>query len=143
MDKLIAIKELYRDRMSGYVTDKAFIHDIEVFLPSLIEELQQLRKSQLKPATKFLGNSIEDQFYHIITELDESRTEVYRLSRQIKLNSYKKDQTKLRALDELNDLQISCETLKAIIEPDENKRDESMIKTIQKNTNREGGSYYE
>ena len=92
-----------------------------------IQELDQLRQSQIQPAVKFLSNSIGDQFQHVITEMEEVINELNSLIDD-------KDETaRPRALDECNDWQISIETLKAIIEPDESKRKESMIKTIAKN----------
>lgn len=92
-------------------------------------ELKQRRESVLSPATKFLNNDAQEQLLHVFNEFIEIRNA---LAFEIKENQ----------LDECNDGQISLETLKAIIEPDENKRRESMIKTIQKNTDRVGGSYY-
>ena len=121
------------DRLDEIILD---FQDNEEEVYDLLVELKQRRESALRPATKFLSSSIADQFQHVMSEMEEVINE---------LNSLvdNGDETaRPRSLDECNDWQISIETLKAIIEPDEDKRRESMIKTIKKNTDRKGGSYY-
>jgi len=92
-----------------------------------LQELDQYRRSKLKPATKFLTNTPHEQWTHVMQEMEEALKEI------IDLVDNKKEEAEPKALDELNDLQISIETLKAIIEPDESKRMESMIRTVNKN----------
>ena len=92
-----------------------------------LQEWDQLKKYKLKPAIKFLTNTPYEQWEHVLQEMDEALNEI------IDLVDHEHVEVKSKVLDELNDLQISIETLKTIIEPDEEKRMESMIRTVNKN----------
>lgn len=105
-------------------------------LYKLLHELELLRRSQIQPAVKYLSNTIDEQLDKVTNEFEELMNEL------IDLVDHGNEDARPRSLDECNDMQIVIETLKAIIEPDEDKRRESMIKTIQKNIDRIGGSYY-
>lgn len=122
LDKVI---EHFSFKMENTATIIVGGKDFNKGVRDLLIELKQLRRSQMQPAVKFLGNSIQDQFNHVISEINEIENEIY--------PPFANKIDKEKALDECNDGQISLESLKAIIEPDENKRRESMIKTIAKN----------
>jgi hypothetical protein len=95
---------------------------------SALQELKNRRENDLRPANKFLGASINQQLIHVESELKEVVDAIY--------NRNDVTRSVAEILDEINDLQISAETLKAIIEPNEDVRRKAMIKTIRKNASR-------
>lgn len=70
-----------------------------------LTEFKQLRRSQMKPAVKYLGNSVEKQLIHMDTEVDEIFNEYY-YKDSVKENI---DIEKLAM--EVIDLQFSCQTM--------------------------------
>lgn len=116
------------DRLDTIIDNHACwkIHD-------LLQELKQRRKYDLRPADKFLGNSRLEQYMHIDSELKEVRTA---------MNDYALEYTDTldNLIEELIDLQMSCETMLAILGLDEQQRREARSRVIEKNRLR---GYYE
>jgi hypothetical protein len=83
------------DELLITMKDKEEISDVF----KLLKELKQLRKSQLQPAVRFLGNSIVKQLYHMHSELDEVENEMS-----------KNFINKIMLAMEVVDLQMSCQT---------------------------------
>jgi hypothetical protein len=102
----------------------------------LLQELKQRRESELRPADKFLGNSLNAQMYHVKSELEEC-IEAYE-NLIIEFDYCQSKQEKL--IEELIDLQMSCETMICLLGLDEQQRMEARKKVIEKNTARH---YYE
>ena len=90
-----------------------------------LTELRDRRESELRPATKFLGNSIHEQMSHLLSEFDEVMVEYgWTITNE------------QRFAEELIDLQMSCETMLAILDLNEQQRNEARRKVIAKNTER-------
>lgn len=103
---------------------------------SLLKELQTRRESDIKPCNKYLGNSIGKQLAHIDTEQKEALDELrdYVIFKDV--NIEQAEQSRQAALMELTDWQTSIETLKTILEPDEQARRDVQKKVIAKNDER-------
>jgi hypothetical protein len=69
---------------------------MEYFVRDCMVELKQLRRSQMQPAVKYLGNDVMKQFRHMYSELVEISNEMW-------------DVCKL--IEEIIDLQFSCQTM--------------------------------
>lgn len=88
----------------------------------------------LKPATKFLNNTLDEQFIHIRQEFDEVREAK---------NDYKENpsqENKEHLIEELIDLQTGCETLLAILGLKTIERAMAQAQVMEKNRER---GYYE
>lgn len=97
---------------------------VEDGIRELLLELQDLRSAELRPATKFLGNTKYQQYGHISEEYIEVA------------NSLEDEQ---HLIEELIDLQMSCETMLAILGFDEEARRGLCRQVIAKN---EARGYY-
>ena len=93
----------------------------------LLQELQDRRSSDLRPCDKFLNKKAWEQFDHIVSELVEVDEEFMSFNEE-------------RIAEEVVDVQMSCETLLAIIGLDEQQRRDMRRKVIAKN---EARQYYE
>jgi hypothetical protein len=103
---------------------------VEMF--DLLIELKQRRESDLRPADKFLGNSISKQRIHILSEMAKA-LEQLELLYQFTSRAINYDKGIERAAEELVDLQMSCETMIAILGLDEQQRMKERRKVIAKN----------
>lgn len=97
-------------------------------------KLRERQETELRPATKFLGNTPYEQYKHIMSEVKE----VYRAALPCDYSLLGADMGKLA--EELVDLQMSCETMLAILGLDEAQRREVRRRVIEKNAER---GYYE
>lgn len=86
-------------------------------------ELKERQESDLRPADKFLTNDTGQQMNHITEEYCEVVTEYNRSSEE-------------RLVEELIDLQMSCETMLANLGLDEQQRREARKKVLAKNAAR-------
>lgn len=93
----------------------------------LVEMKCQICKGQygLIPATKFLDNTPRQQMYHVLSEVNEADNALWLFCR----NDYGKE----HLAEELVDLQMSCETMLAILGLDEKQRDAVRARVIEKN----------
>ncbi|MEM5768087.1 MAG: hypothetical protein AAGU23_06615 [Bacillota bacterium] len=107
---------------------------------NLLCELRDRRETELRPATRFLGNTIPQQLRHIQSELEEAETEIINYWRFDKFNQEKVESARLRAGEELEDLKAACTTMQVILGFDENGRRSLARKVIAKNQAR---GYYE
>ena len=98
-------------------------------LAVLLTELKQRRESDIRPADKFLVNSIEQQLTHMESEMAKIEEEFLCCDIDIE-----------KTVEEVIDLQMSCCTMLAILGLDEQQRMESRRKAIEKNEKR---GYYE
>ena len=94
----------------------------------ILQELKQRRESALRPATKYLGTTLREQFESIKREVKE-----------VEMAMMYND-TDDHLLEELVDVQTACETMMAIIGADESARNEVRRQVIEKNRRR---GYYE
>lgn len=103
------------------------------FAGNFFIELKQRRESELRPADRFLGASKLDQYMHLKEEMEEIRHAMndYALELTDNVNFI---------AEELSDLQMSCETMLAILGLNEQQRREARRKVIEKNSAR---GYYE
>lgn len=90
-------------------------------------KVAMMRESELRPATKYLTVSPHEQFEHVKSELNEIAAEL-EIGNTINLAM------------EIVDLQMSAETLLAVLPLDEGERNEVRRKVIAKNAVR---GYYE
>lgn len=112
----------------------------------LLTELQQRRESALRPATKFLSNTKLIQIRHVLSEFNEVvgayiNHEFY-LSNEVtpgKIDKEMCNESFNNLTEELVDLQMSCETMLAILGLDEQQRNEARRKVVDKN---EARNYY-
>ena len=84
--------------------------------------------SSLRPANKFLSNTPGQQWSHIVSEISEAQ--------EVLCFDYlpAKSPTALAMLaDEIVDIQMSCETLLAILGLDEQQRNDARRRVIAKN----------
>jgi hypothetical protein len=123
LDKLIE-----EEKMLETESENQFEKDIAKINGEFLRELKQRRESNLRPADKFLVNSIGEQFSHMESEIVEIEEEFLSCDMDIERTAY-----------EVIDLQMSCETMLAILGLDEQQRMESRRKVIEKN--RERGYY--
>lgn len=121
------ILEKLIDKKVGWI-----IHD-------LLSELKQLKESDLRPADKFLTATKYKQFESVESEFDEIQREFYRMIDDRYSKTFR-EESKQNLIMELVDLQMSCETMLAILGLDENQRMEVRRKVIEKNRVR---GYYE
>lgn len=102
----------------------------EAIIIRLLKELRDRRESALRPATKYLTNSWLEQYMHVKEELDEVRQAMNDFA-------FRKPGSGTDYIsEELVDLQMSCETMLAIIGLDEQQRNEARRKVIKKNKER-------
>lgn len=92
-----------------------------------------MNKCCLRPADKFLGSTFYRQYLHVQSEIKEV-DEAYRI---FSWRGANEDKNSL--IEELIDLQMSCETLITILGLDEQQRREARRKVIEKN---EARGYY-
>jgi hypothetical protein len=107
---------------------------VATFIRDLFIELKQRRESDLRPADKFLGAKEFEQYAHVFSEFEEFKISFLHYWMN------KCDDEKLHTIEELIDLQMSCETMIAILGLDEQQRREARCKVIEKNRAR---GYYE
>lgn len=98
-------------------------------LAEWLQELKERRESSLRPATKFLTNTIGQQLSHIHQEFKEVELELGYGCLGID-----------KAVEELIDLQTACETMLDILGLGEIQRMEARRKVIKKNQAR---GYYD
>lgn len=91
-------------------------------LAEWLQELKERRESSLRPATKFLTNTIGQQLSHIHQEFKEVELELGYGCLGID-----------KAVEELIDLQTACETMLDILGLGEIQRMEARRKVIKKN----------
>lgn len=100
----------------------------------LLQELKKRRESELRPADKFLGSTVAAQWEHFTSELEETIIELSKwLDKGI-------EESFDRSVEEIIDMQMSLETLLAILGLDEQQRMDARCKVIEKNRLR---GYYE
>jgi NTP pyrophosphatase (non-canonical NTP hydrolase) len=131
-EQLSALKELHRDRLSGYVTDKAYAKSCEKLLPVLLDELEEYHKNpiaQMVACWKYVTeNTREMQLNHIVREVNEAVEETD-LDKQ---------------LLEIFDVLQACITMMYILKIKYHVDIAELIQQgIYKNTHRPDGSYYE
>ncbi|WP_455577082.1 hypothetical protein [Anaerosinus sp.] len=106
----------------AYVNEEVNLPDeCDIIVPALLE-LKEHRESSLRPATKFLANTIGQQLSHIHQEFKEVELELGYGCLGID-----------KAVEELIDLQTACETMLAILGLDEKQRMQARRKVIEKN----------
>lgn len=103
-------------------------------LAEWLTELQERRDSELRPTIKYINSSPTKQMMHIISELAEVMNEIGSLVDDGDMDALPK------AVEELIDLQTSCETMLVILGLDDNRRREARKQVIAKNAVRH---YYE
>ena len=110
------------------------LHDIDYSdLLSILKELRDRRESELRPATRFLSKGWYEQIKHVYSEFNEVITEFHLFDDG--------DVTEpLKLIEELIDLQMSCETMLACMELNEQQRMEARRRVIVKNKAR---GYYQ
>lgn len=110
------------------------LHDIDYSdLLSILKELRDRRESELRPATRFLSKGWCQQIKHVYSEFNEVLTEFHLFDDG--------DVTEpLKLIEELIDLQMSCETMLACMELNEQQRMEARRRVIVKNKAR---GYYQ
>lgn len=86
----------------------------------LKQQLQQIKESNLRPADKYLKNLPNEQFRHMDSELREIEDA---------------DDVD-HVIEEVVDLQMSCETMLAVLGLNEKQRREARLKVIEKNEKR-------
>ena len=101
--------------------------DLMTTVLEFLIELKKRRKSALRPADKYLSNTPEQQFDHLKFELAEIEVEL------------KNGNVRNLAM-EIVDLQMSAETLLAVLPLDEQERNKVRRRVIRKNAKR---GYYE
>lgn len=104
----------------------------------LLKELKQRRESDLRPANKFLGNNLIEQFKHLKSEVKEVKSEFYYFIDDDYNEEFRKH-SRGKLISELIDLQMSCETMLAIMGLNEEQRREARVDVIAKN---EARGYY-
>lgn len=88
------------------------------------KELKERRESDLRPADKFVDpNNICQQMAHIKSEVKEAYHEYCNLS----------EENECDLVEELIDIQMSCETMLADLGLDEQRRREARKRVIEKN----------
>jgi hypothetical protein len=100
MDRLDTLIDNLTDKIAKYKDITVISESNQKILDYLIE-LKQLRRSQIQPAVKFLGNGINKQFAHMDSEMDEILKEYF--------YGEPTDHDKLAM--EIIDLQFSCQTM--------------------------------
>ncbi len=108
-------------------------------LAKLLIELKDRRESDLRPADKFLNATEYQQFDHVESEFYETQREFYRMIDD-RFSKTFREESKIKLISELVDLQMSCETMLAKLGLDEQQRREERRKVIDKNRVR---GYYE
>jgi vacuolar-type H+-ATPase subunit I/STV1 len=103
--------------------DNGAINELSI----LLTELKQRRESELRPADKFLGATANEQWEHLVSEVGESTNEL------VKVIDFSLKDAIPRAVEEIIDIQMSCETLIAILGLDEQQRMEARRKVVEKN----------
>ena len=101
--------------------------DVCAAITSWLIELRDRRESELRPATKYLSNTIMQQFSHINSEVFELKCALF-------------GENENATFDEIVDIQMSCETLLTILGADEQQRMEARRRVIAKNKAR---GYYQ
>ena len=91
------------------------------------EELQERRQSDIIPCDKYLKNNIFKQMDHIEEEFDEVS------GASMDYIIYEDEKNKSHLVEELIDLQTSCETMLAILLPDKSDRILARKQVIEKN----------
>jgi hypothetical protein len=132
LDEMIEITENYRYTICCG-------EHVEDDIRELLLELKDRRETELKPATKFLGNTTDKQFAHIRSELIEA-WEIIELLCIFPKTADNYGERVQEAAEELIDLQMTCCTMLAILGLDESQRREARRKVIEKNRSR---GYYE
>lgn len=99
-------------------------------------ELKQRRESTLRPADKYLTNTIPMQLDHIESELTEVKQELYKFN-DPNVGPLEFCNIKSNLCVELVDLQMSCETMLAVLGLDEQERMEVRRMVVKKNAERD------
>jgi hypothetical protein len=76
-----------------------------------LQELEILRRSQMQPAVKYLGNSIDDQWKHLNSEIAETCHELREYYDLTNIDSENSKIIKGKAIMEIIDIQFSCQTM--------------------------------
>jgi len=99
------------------------------------EELDQLRRSQIQPAVKFLSNSIMNQLNHIQSEYGEVSLAFVQFCN---INCPGGEKKKENLIEELIDLQFSCQTmLEGPLKLTKEQIADAIQKVVQKNKARD------
>lgn len=99
----------------------------------LLQELKNRRESDLRPCDKFLKAYSNEQFSHIEQEFKEVK---YALHDVYSVGEHINGKEKEHLAEELVDLQMSCETMLAILGLGEQQRRDVRKKVIEKNRKR-------
>jgi len=95
--------------------------DVKGEIFGLMQELGQLRRSQMQPAVKYLGVTAEEQYEHL-------RSEIIEVDREW----WKKDFPKM--IEEIIDLQFSCQTmLEGPLKQTKSQIADAIQKVVEKN----------
>lgn len=107
------------EAVDGLELFKKYIND--VLLPAL-EELKYYKESSLRPAVKYLSADIDEQIEHLQSEFKEMINEKGKNNENMAM--------------EVVDIQMSCETLLAIMGYSQIERMDLRKEVIRKNENR-------
>jgi len=124
------------DKLDEHIIKCKSIENIfggESTIASWLIELKQRREADLRPADKFLSATVNKQYEHIVSEIGEASVEL------VKVVDFDLIDEIPRAVEELIDVQMSCETMIAILGLNEQQRREARCKVIEKN---EARGYY-
>jgi phosphoribosyl-ATP pyrophosphohydrolase len=129
MQKRIEKSELYNEGLrdgfeEGY--DRA-MKDMQGILKKYhvgVEKPELQEEKELKPAIRFLGNSMQSLIDKIVEECDEV------------VQAFNDGERKERIAEEIADVQLACETALSGLGFHEKERREIRLKDIKKNTDR-------
>jgi len=99
-------------------------------IETALQELAEYRQSELRPAVKFLTNTLEQQLQHIEQEFNEVKEALHKY----RINPMPKEWDNIT--EELTDLKTSCETMLAIMGMDAAGRRAEVRKVNAKNERR-------
>ena len=107
-------------------------------IETALQELKEYRESELRPANKFLTNTLNQQMQHIEQEFNEAK-EVVKEFYKVPIREYGREYEKEiseHLAEELTDLKTSCETMLAIMGYDAAARRAEVRKVNEKNGRR-------
>jgi len=128
------------DKLDEHIIKCKSIENIfggESTIASWLIELKQRRESDLRPADKFLGNTINRQVLHVNSELGEIQDAIFKIKNPTMDMNFEEAMNHIA--EEIADAQMSLETLFVVCGFDEQQRREARRKVIEKN---EARHYY-
>jgi hypothetical protein len=112
------------------ISHKGIAHASSQEMTGWLQELKERRESELRPADMFLINGKYQQFKHIRSEFCEFAESFMHYW------GNSADAEKPHTIEELIDLQMSCETMLAMLGLDKQQRREARKKVVAKNAAR-------